>query len=74
MAVILLALIMSAPLVLILLGAVIPTTGTGEHAAIGSGLVGMGYMLIGMLLYGVFYVLAVLVSIWGGITLSRKQT
>ncbi|CAG0935472.1 hypothetical protein TFLX_04313 [Thermoflexales bacterium] len=73
-AVILLALIMSAPLVPILFGAAISTTGSGGHAAIGPGLLGLGYMLIGMLLYGVFYVLAVLVSLWGIITLSRRST
>lgn len=65
---------MGAPLILIFVGAAIPATGSAGHAAIGSGLVGMGYMLIGMLLYGVFYVLAVLVSLWGTITLLRRQT
>jgi hypothetical protein len=73
-AVILLTLIMGLPLVLILFGAAIPMNSSGGHAAIGPALEAVGYLLIGMLLYGVFYVLAVLVSIWGGITLSRKQT
>lgn len=59
-AVTLLALIMGLPLGLILFGAAIP-------------LEGLFYMLIGAVLYGVFYVLAVLVSIWGVITLSRRS-
>lgn len=73
-AVILLALIMGTPLILIFVGAAIPATGSAGHAAIGPGLLGMGDMLIGMMLYGVFYVLTVLVSIWGIINLSRRST
>jgi hypothetical protein len=73
-ALILLVLIMIIPFGLFFYGATIPIEGAGGHAAIGPALEGLSHMLIGMMLYGVFYVLAILVSIWGIITLTRRST